>query len=66
MAKLAFSIPMVWRGPKDRWSDCYYCLVNTQLYISRKINVKWSIPVFHWLRAHCFLCMWDSRPREKH
>ena len=35
MDKLAFSIPMVWRGSKDRCSDCYSCLVNTQLYIKK-------------------------------
>ena len=35
MDKLAISIPRVVARVKDRCSDCYSCLVNTQLYIKK-------------------------------
>jgi len=43
MDKLAFNIPMVWREPKDHWSDCYSCLVNTQAY-NKKDKCKMEYP----------------------
>ena len=40
---LPFGIPMVWRGPKDHLTDCYFCLVNTK-GIGKKNRLNISYP----------------------
>ena len=42
---LLFGVPIVWREPKDHYSDYYFCIVNTK-GLGRKIGIWSHIPVF--------------------
>lgn len=41
--KLSFSIPMIWREPKDHTSDCYVCIMKTSGY-NKKNKCKIEYP----------------------
>jgi hypothetical protein len=40
---LKFGAPMVWRGPKNHFHDCYFFIVNI-IGINRNNHDKWSYP----------------------
>ena len=40
---LPFGVPMVWREPKEHFTDCYFCLVNTK-GIGKKNRQNFSYP----------------------
>ena len=41
--KFPFSIPMIWREPRDYSSDCYFCVVKTSVY-KKKNKCKIEYP----------------------
>jgi len=53
--KFTFGVSMVWRESKDPCTDCYFCLVNIQLY-NKKDKCKMDYtslrsatgPLFSW------------------